>query len=316
MNRRLATVVALALSTSGCGASHAAIARVVSSVATERPSGAATTQEPAHAARSLTLSSFTTPVSSKAAATKRAIALTEAVTLPAGAASLSHSPSSLLDGDGTAEFPGPYLVQVARWWSVSGRLASVTAALVAHPPSGFIVCSGGCPATEGSATDLSFWPRDDDSGTTNIGVTLLQGLGHVDVRVVGDSIWNPERSSRERVPTSVQSVELSLRSSGSLPPGQPSRPVTPRSGTVIGAGAAQLAALLNHLPTPQVQPAPAGCYDGGTRVTARFRFSGNTLVFSWTDGSCGWIYPTYNGVPQPIIAGHPLPLVEQLLRTH
>jgi hypothetical protein len=202
---------------------------------------------------------------------------------------------------------------VARWWVVPGTTAGVIAAIAAHPPTGFDSCTGACPQTTGAITELSLWPQDDDTGTTSIGVTLQQAAGHVDVRVVGRSIWEPERSGWEHIPATVRSVYLSLRPSGETAPGQPAQPVNPKSGTVSAAGATQLAALLNQSPAAWVQPAPAGCYDGGTRVTARFRLGGNTLTFSWTNGNCGWIYPTYNGKAQPTLYGDPLPLVERLL---
>lgn len=145
-------------------------------------------------------------------------------------------------------------------------------------------------------------------------VTLLQATGHVDVRVVGRSIWSPVRSRREKVPSGVRSAYLSL---GAAPSVGSSPAVKAGHGILTGARAERLAALLNQLPTAQLQPAPAGCSTTwSSPFTARFTFGNHTLVFSRTLGDC-WITPRYDGVTQPALGDGEwpiLPTLQQLLR--
>jgi hypothetical protein len=121
---------------------------------------------------------------------------------------------------------------------------------------------------------------------TSIGVTLLQAAGHADVRVVGRSIWSPDRSSLEKSPGGGRSVNLSI---GAAPALGDSPAVKAAHGTVTGAGRQTRGRAVQPAPG---RPAAASPWRYSP-FSARFTFGGHTPAFTRSGGHC-WIAARYD----------------------
>lgn len=189
-----------------------------------------------------------TPASNRRAARREAGALLRDDVLPGSAVGLSREPA----GDGgalahPAQVPAlADLIDLHRWWRMTGSVASVYRFIKAHRPEGARLNGWGrrYPRPTAAFVDFELPPVRAilESRGLNIVVAPL-GRHEVGVRVDAQVVWTFPRPAGERLPASVRTIRIVRQRLGRIP----------RAAVTITSPSRvrRLVAVFNRLPIDQ-----------------------------------------------------------------
>ncbi len=245
--------------------------------------------------------------SNEAAAHSDATELLSKLVLPPGAKQSSTEPA----GDhsalaGPSSFPATgNLVDLHRWWLVTGSPHSAIAYIRAHGPRGSNLNETSTSSGD-SATFVAVgygWPSDLRvlaSRELLIGAVQLPG-GVTGLRVDAQDVWLTPRPASELIPSRVARLGVTVTRANRRRQG----PLTFTSATRLRA----VVMLLNSLPAyqPGAQSCPA---DWGTVIRLRFYAAHGrtpTAEANVHAGGCGAVQLNLGGQRQGSLASFPIP---------
>ncbi|MDX6273188.1 MAG: hypothetical protein QOJ92_398 [Frankiales bacterium] len=223
-------------------------------------------------------------------AQQRSADILDGVVLPEGAQSVDGPPTTKLQQpELTFRAGSEYVVRDSRFWTVAGTLASVSQFFLTHDENGM---------------RYNGYSGSPNRGQPIVAVyfgDLLFSLDPVDASTVGiradtSVAWTPDRAASERIPDSVDSVEIRYYL------GSAENPLGLRS--LSGVEAQHLAELVNALPLVSTQ---GGAFHGslpcrGDILQTRLTFVTDTVTFiiTWPE-QCGGSVVTIDGLAQPTL---------------
>jgi hypothetical protein len=196
--------------------------------------------------------------------------------VPAGAVAEAGPPVPALD-HAPSEPGSPYLLDVARWWSLPVSMTDGLAWVQAHSPSGLrFFAHGSGSGADGAFSYIAYADAPTAAYTepTLVIEVVPRGEGESAMRADGQTLWVPLRPPAERVPSDVTAVQLRATRDGK---GLAHR-------TITGSATATLVRLANAL--HRDNRGTVSCLaDTGFRISATFLSPERTLVFT-EDPAC------------------------------
>jgi hypothetical protein len=171
-----------------------------------------------------------------------------------------------------SEPSSPFLLDVARWWSLPISSADALAWVRAHPPSGLRASAQGSGTGPGGPFPyLAFADTSTEAYTqpTLLIEVVSRGSGESAMRADGQTVWVPLRPPVEKVPPDVSAVRLRARRGGKV--------IARRR--VSGSTAADLVRLANALDRDN-RGVFECAMDNGLRMSVTFASPERTLVFT------------------------------------
>jgi hypothetical protein len=226
-------------------------------------------------------------IHSKADARAVANQALDLVAFPAGSVRLPVRPAAAVPTTGAQV--GVPQVNVTRWEAVPGTVTDVLAWLVAHPPAGTRVVSGGAGygadlewTTARAAHDLPF----------SLSAWLATDGEHVDVTLSAGVTWTPRKTAVETIPATVHAALLDY-SEGNFTFGANSRRL------VSGKDFEQIRVAINALDTAVPgYPCPPNL---AASTTLTMSYAGHRVVMQ--SDKCEVTSVASDGHPQPALRG-------------
>jgi hypothetical protein len=298
--RRLALVAFLAMTTAGCGTTHAPGPPAQNPARPGQPSKAGAPSAPR--------------LTPRQQAEDDATGILESFAVPPGARQVQSAP--LVSG-GVLKQPiqSPStsdLVDRAVWFVAAGSPSSVLGWEEGHVPHEFTLSGGatsdGPPGIEPTQADMfSLPPVAGVLDSRQLIVEVVRDGGNTAIRVDAQVTWLPARPAREQVPARADAVtiamDIGMNQGGKKPP----KPATITNPAKVR----ELVALINGLPlaSPGTFHCPA---DFGDSLTLTFRGSphGPPLAVATVKLSgCQGMALTIGGLPQPGLQGETGPQI-------